>query len=180
LIAENGDDPALRHVEQALSVRPDISDRIGLPYGSWDGKTGFGYAKLVEKHPEVLDNLPGLLSAMRIKSRSNNRILLESENHKAVVSLTYFSEEKTWLMTAYEKTQSANSGGAEESRSLLDQGAAPRPRTNLNSSQRPQETTESLRNDATAHPRNPSTNRLLPQDQTGSNPNNDIKHGAPL
>ena len=56
------------------------------------------------KHPEVLDNLQGIIDGMEIKSASSNRIVLESSTHKAVIS-KMMGNEKTdnWLLSAYEK-----------------------------------------------------------------------------
>lgn len=66
---------------------------------------GFGLAKLVKFHPEVLDNLQGILDEMHVTLRSENRIQLESERYKAGVRLTWNNESKTWLLTAFEKVE---------------------------------------------------------------------------
>lgn len=50
---------------------------------------GFGLAKLVKYHPEVLDNLQEILDDMHVTSRTVNRIQLESETHRASVRLGY-------------------------------------------------------------------------------------------
>lgn len=77
---------------------PDIGP-IDVKWG--DGKGG--YAHIVEKHPEVLDALPEIIDAMEVRSRSENRIQLESEDHKAAVRLDWDGQKQTWLLTAFRK-----------------------------------------------------------------------------
>jgi hypothetical protein len=67
------------------------------------GKGGYGLAKIVEKHPEVLEDLPAILDGMAVKSRTDNRVVLESPDHKAVVRLEWDGKEQTWLLSAYER-----------------------------------------------------------------------------
>ena len=67
---------------------------------------GFGLAKLVKFHPEVLDNLQEILDDMRVVNRSDNRINLESDTHKAAVRLEWDGKRKNWLLTAFEKENS--------------------------------------------------------------------------
>lgn len=64
---------------------------------------GFGLAKLVKYHPEVIGNLQELLDDMEVVSRSENRVNLESKTHKAGVRLDWDGVRKTWLMTMFEK-----------------------------------------------------------------------------
>jgi hypothetical protein len=88
---------------------PEVGD-IDLVWGK-EGSAksdGFGVAKLAKWHPEVLDNLQSILDGMVIKTKGTNRIRLESANHEASVSLDWFGEKKTWLLTAYEKGADAN------------------------------------------------------------------------
>lgn len=68
---------------------------------------GYGLAKLVKYHPEVLDNLQGILDEMTVTSRTDNRVNLESDKYKAAVRLTWNEESKTWLLTVFEKKPSA-------------------------------------------------------------------------
>jgi len=86
----------------------DIGD-IDLVWGEeGTGKSdGFGLAKLAKYHPEVLDNLQEILDDMHVVSRTENRINLESETHKAAVRLTWNEQKKKWLLTAFEKKNSA-------------------------------------------------------------------------
>lgn len=74
------------------------------PRGS---EQGFGLAKIVDKHPEVLDELPELLADMDVVSRTSNRIQLESPDHKAAVRLDWEGEKQTWLLTAFRKEGNA-------------------------------------------------------------------------
>ena len=77
---------------------------ISLVWG--DSKTGL--AKIVKKHPEVLDNLQDIIDSMEIVQESDNRIKLESDTHFAVVSKEYKGEPREkWLLTAYEKKETS-------------------------------------------------------------------------
>ncbi len=66
---------------------------------------GYGLAKLVKFHPEVLDNLQGILDGMHITKRSENRVQLENDEYQAAVRLTWNGEEKLWLLTAFKKKE---------------------------------------------------------------------------
>lgn len=94
--AEAGEAPA------AL-FHPSVGD-IDVPWGmAGTGKSdGFGLAKIIAFHPEVIDDLPSLLLDMAEVSRSSNRVRLASASHEAAVRLDWDGERKTWLMTAYE------------------------------------------------------------------------------
>lgn len=85
----------------------DIGD-IDLVWGEeGTGKSdGFGLAKLVKYHPEVLDNLQEILDDMHVTQRSENRVRLESDTHQAAVRLTWDNQKKNWLLTAFEKKNS--------------------------------------------------------------------------
>lgn len=82
----------------------DVGD-IDLVWGKeGTGKSnGFGLSKLAKFHPEVLDNLQEIIDDMVVISRTENRINLESETHKAAVRLEWDGEKKNWLLTAFEK-----------------------------------------------------------------------------
>lgn len=85
----------------------DVGD-IDLVWGN-EGtghSDGFGLAKLVKFHPEVLNDLQGLIDDMHVVSRNANRITLESDTHKAAVRLEWDGEKKNWLLTAFEKENS--------------------------------------------------------------------------
>ena len=87
----------------------DIGD-IDLVWGNeGTGKSdGFGLAKLVKYHPEVLDDLQEILDDMTVVKKNANRVQLESKTHKASVRLAWDKEKKNWLLTAYEKKNSAS------------------------------------------------------------------------
>lgn len=68
---------------------------------------GFGLAKIIKYHPEVVENLQEILDDMVVVSRTENRVQLESERYKATVRLTWDEQRKTWLLTAFEKKNSA-------------------------------------------------------------------------
>ena len=87
----------------AALYHKDIGD-IDLVWGEeGTGKSdGFGLAKLVKYHPEVLDNLQGVLNSLKVKTKSKNRIILEDENHRSAISLNWKGADKKWLLSAYE------------------------------------------------------------------------------
>ena len=90
----------------------DIGD-IDLVWGNagTGNSDGFGLAKLVKFHPEVVEHLQEILDDMHIVKRSENRINLESDTHKAAVRLTWNKEKKKWLLTAFEKRETSESIG---------------------------------------------------------------------
>ena len=69
---------------------------------------GFGLAKLLKYHPEVVDKLQEIIDEISVVSRSENRINLGSEKYKAGVRLTWNEKKKTWLLTLFEKKNSAS------------------------------------------------------------------------
>ena len=69
---------------------------------------GFGLAKLVKYHPEVLDDLQDILNDMQVATRNSNRINLESSTHKATIRLEWDGDKKNWLLTAFEKENPAS------------------------------------------------------------------------
>ncbi len=87
---------------------PDIGD-IDLVWGSaGSGRgDGSGLAKIEKWHPEVLSDLQGPLSAMKVVSRTANRVRMESDTHQAVVRLDHDGKAKKWLLTEFGKRGSA-------------------------------------------------------------------------
>ena len=74
----------------------------------YGGDEKSGLAKIVYKHPEVVDNLQDIIDGMEIVQESDNRIKLESDTHFAVVSKEYKGEPREkWLLTAYEKKETS-------------------------------------------------------------------------
>lgn len=103
---------------------PDIGD-IDLVWGkAGSGKSdGYGLAKIVEFHPEVLDNLQDVVAGMKVKSRSKNRVMLESDAHMGWVRLTWDGEAKHWLLTAFLKDEYTDGAkGATFSQGVTDGG----------------------------------------------------------
>ena len=90
---------------------PEIGD-IDLVWGEagTGASDGYGLAKLVRWHPEIVGDLQGVLSAMRVKSRSKNRVNLESADHRAAVRLTWDDQAKHWLLTAFQKREDGATG----------------------------------------------------------------------
>ncbi|WP_444668343.1 PLxRFG domain-containing protein [Cereibacter changlensis] len=87
----------------ALS-HPDIGP-ISLSWGKAGNRRsdGFGLSKLMAWHPEVLDDLQGRLAEMKVTSRTENRIQLESATGRAGVRLDWDGQPGVWLIGAYEK-----------------------------------------------------------------------------
>lgn len=71
---------------------------------------GYGLSKLVRWHPEVLDDLQGVISSMEVVKRSENRAMLESADHKGGVRLQWYGARKHWLLTAFRKDEAKGSG----------------------------------------------------------------------
>lgn len=88
----------------AALQHPEVGD-IDLVWGKAGTKesNGSGLAKLVKWHPEVVANLQGVISSLKVVERTENRIQLESETHKAAVRLEWNGTAKKWLLTAFEK-----------------------------------------------------------------------------
>ena len=81
----------------------DIGD-ISLVWGNDKA----GLKKILRKHPEVVDNLQGVIDGMEVVSSSANRVVLESDTHKAVVSKEFKGQPREkWLLTAYEKKETS-------------------------------------------------------------------------
>ncbi|MFA6859379.1 MAG: hypothetical protein WCR48_06665, partial [Bacteroidales bacterium] len=95
---------------EAIAVlhHKDVGD-IDLVWGEeGTGKSdGFGLAKLLKYHPEILDNIQDILDDMKIIGRSENRVQLGSDRYQASVRLTWDGAKKTWLLTMFEKKNSA-------------------------------------------------------------------------
>lgn len=96
----------LRRIEtgdaRGVLAHPGVAEPIDVVWGNADKRSGFGLAKIIAKHPEVLGDLPQRLERMRVESVSANRIRLVDGATHAIVSLDYDGRAKTWLMTAYE------------------------------------------------------------------------------
>ncbi len=64
---------------------------------------GYGLAKIAKWHPEVLNDLQGILNRMQKISETPNTVQLDSPDHHAAIRLNWFGKEKKWLLTQYEK-----------------------------------------------------------------------------
>ncbi|MDR2789875.1 MAG: hypothetical protein LBB59_02730 [Campylobacteraceae bacterium] len=94
----------------------DIGD-IDLVWGKegTGSSDGYGLAKIVKFHPEIIDDLDEIIKDLPITSRSENRAILQNNQYKAVVSLDYYGKSKQWLLTAFEKKGDINSRGTSNS-----------------------------------------------------------------
>lgn len=92
----------------ALS-HPEIGD-IDLVWGEegTSASDGYGLSKIVKYHPEILDNLQEIINDMVVVSKTDNRIQLESDTHKAAVRLEWNKSSKKWLLTAFKKETPAS------------------------------------------------------------------------
>lgn len=70
----------------------------------WGNEKG-GLRHVIEKHPEIVADLPELLSTMDVVQRSPNRIQLADAEHHATVRLDYDGEQKSWLLTAFRRDE---------------------------------------------------------------------------
>ena len=72
------------------------------------GNEKAGLKKILSKHPEVVDDLQGVLEGMKIVEESENRFKLESPTHFAVVSRDFQGNPRSpWLLTAYGKKETS-------------------------------------------------------------------------
>lgn len=93
---KNGFVPAAIHKE-------GIGD-IDLVYGK-GGVTGYGLAHIAEKHgEEIVNKLPNLISNGDVDNSQAHlgRSFIYSDDKKVVISLTYLTSERIWLLTAYD------------------------------------------------------------------------------
>ncbi|EPU7283453.1 PBECR2 nuclease fold domain-containing protein, partial [Campylobacter upsaliensis] len=81
---------------------------IDLVWGeAGSGKSdGFGLAKIVKYHPEVIDKLDDIIANTSIVKESDNRYHLENENYKLAIRKDFEGEKTNWLLTAFEKKDS--------------------------------------------------------------------------
>lgn len=103
---------------------PEVGD-IDLVWGKEGDarnshKGGYGLAKIVSKHPEVLPRLQELVERARIKERDATWVTLEDDAGKAIIRLDWNGEEKHWLVSAYEKR--AGSDKTSDTAAIADRG----------------------------------------------------------
>jgi len=88
---------------------------------------GWGLSKIVEFHPEIVDDLPEVLPVMKVVSRSANRVVLEAPSGKALVRLDFDGKDKVWLLTAFRERKRGWRDGRTTGRSTGHQGDASSP-----------------------------------------------------
>ncbi|HLH04960.1 MAG TPA: anti-CBASS Acb1 family protein [Bryobacteraceae bacterium] len=99
---------------------PDIWDnpevptgKIGLAWGvpgnpakKWRG--GHGLAHIIAKHVEAqqdfkLEDLPDMVPKLKfLRVEGENRLIMETPDHRAVVSLDWYGKQEHWLISAFE------------------------------------------------------------------------------
>ncbi len=121
--------------ELTAAFRNDaIREPIDLPYGQFDPakpKSGWGYAKIAGKHPEVIDTLPEIIANLREAQRADNWIRLEDNRYTAVISTDFQGQKKTWLLTAFEDIRRQERQAPQKTIDRLqlagETGSSPRP-----------------------------------------------------
>ena len=103
----------LLHNREGVAVAALHHDKVG-DIDLWYGNEKAGLEKIAIKHPNVLPELQRIIEKLPIKTSSDNRIILEDDTHRAVIS-KMLGNKKTdnWLLSAYEKTKSASSSDIE-------------------------------------------------------------------
>lgn len=73
---------------------------------------GYGLAKIAVKHPNILNNLQGVLDTLQEdKEKSTDAYkILTSPDHKAIVRMDWDRKAKTWLLTAYSIQEAPGAG----------------------------------------------------------------------
>jgi hypothetical protein len=73
----------------------------------WGDAERYGLAKIMARHPEVVEDLPAIVERLPVRGRpeetGNNRFVLEDDAHRAVIAPDFNGVEKRWLVTAFEK-----------------------------------------------------------------------------
>lgn len=97
-------------VAKGALIYPGLSP-IDLVWG--DKKAG--YMKILIKHPEVAGKLQTILNECKIIEQSVNRVVLESDSHKVIVSKMKGSmPTDNWLLTAYQKKEKSVSASSSD------------------------------------------------------------------
>ena len=97
-----------RGIAVAALHHPEVGD-IDLVYGEYGDtrNSGYGLAKIAEKHPEVIDKLQEVINECKVKQKDERVIQLTSKKYKAAVKLYLDTnngkEKKLWLLTAFLK-----------------------------------------------------------------------------
>jgi len=79
------------------------------------GNERYGLEHILLKYPEEANDLQELLDEMNVIERSDNRIVLESDTHRAVVSkMKGDTPTPEWLLTAYKKKEKSVSASSSD------------------------------------------------------------------
>ena len=101
----------LKQKKEGIAVaalhHPKIGE-INLLYGEYKtdgrGSSGYGLAKIIAKHPEVLDSMQSILLKMAVKYVSKDvGYNLKGYGYKGNVRLIHNGQQRRWLMTLFEK-----------------------------------------------------------------------------
>ncbi|WP_244196386.1 hypothetical protein, partial [Helicobacter labetoulli] len=92
---------------QGAFYRDEIGD-ITLAWGEkgTDKSDGWGLAKIVEYHPEVIDKLDELVQNLPIVKENANRYQLENDMYKLSIRKDFEGQKENWILTAFEKDES--------------------------------------------------------------------------
>ena len=92
---------------QGAFYRDELGD-ITLAWGEkGTGKSdGWGLAKIVEYHPEVIDKLDELVQNLPIVKENANRYQLENDMYKLSIRKDFEGQKENWILTAFEKDES--------------------------------------------------------------------------
>lgn len=88
----------------AALYHPELGD-VDIVWGNAGNKRqhGFGLAKIIEYHPEVLDKMQMILERMnKMRFKGDKGYDLRYKNFKATVRPMYNDKERPWLMTMFE------------------------------------------------------------------------------
>ena len=100
---------------------PEIGD-IDLVWGDYvpdDKSRQWGFKKILEKHPEVVETLPDILRKGTIEKKGPNRVILVSGDKRSVIALDYMGEDKIWLLTSYEDVRFKEKQSQRDGKSIL-------------------------------------------------------------
>jgi hypothetical protein len=64
---------------------------------------GYGLSKILKYHKSGIKYLAKTIKELEVTFESDNRYKLESKRHFATVSKVWFENDKTWLLTFFEK-----------------------------------------------------------------------------
>ena len=75
---------------------------IDLIWGK-SGEKGYGLAKILEKHPEAIENLSESIQESGIVDRLSDRIIMinRKNNQRTIIDLQFNFKLKTWVVTSY-------------------------------------------------------------------------------